>query len=129
MTSTFQSPAAGFWMKTFSTVSILAILFMVLIPYTTIAAVCAVFLYISYVLPTAIGFFAHGRTWKTMGPWQIGRWYRPLAALSVIFCVFLIVKLMNAAKRRFEKQQAAGVAPLTVDQQLLTEIRDSLKTK
>jgi large conductance mechanosensitive channel len=45
------------------------------------------------------------------------------------FCVFLIVKLLNMAKRRFEKQQAAGVAPLTLDQQLLTDIRDSLKNK
>ena len=26
-----------------------------------------------------------------MGPWHIGRWYRPLAALSVLFCGFLIV--------------------------------------
>jgi amino acid transporter len=81
-----KTPAIAIW-----TLSILAILFMIFIPYTTIAAVCAVFLYISYVLPTAIGFFAHGRTWKTMGPWQIGRWYRPLAALSVLFCGFLIV--------------------------------------
>lgn len=81
-----KTPAIAIW-----TLSILAILFMIFIPYTTIAAVCAVFLYISYVLPTAIGFFAHGRTWKTMGPWQIGRWYRPLAALSVLFCGFLIL--------------------------------------
>jgi large conductance mechanosensitive channel len=42
----------------------------------------------------------------------------------VAFCVFLLIKLMNMAKRRFEKQQAAGVAPLTTDQKLLTEIRD-----
>ena len=49
--------------------------------------------------------------------------------IIVAFCVFLIIKLMNMAKRKFEKQQAAGEAPLTRDQQLLTEIRDSLKTK
>lgn len=83
---THQTPAIAIW-----TVSIVAILFMVFIPYTTIAAVCAVFLYISYVLPTAIGYFAHGRTWTVMGPWHIGRWYRPLSALSVLFCLFLIV--------------------------------------
>ena len=81
-----KTPAIAIWV-----ISILAILFMIFIPYETIAAVCAVFLYISYVLPTAIGFFAHGRTWTSMGPWQIGRWYRPLAALSVIGCLFLIV--------------------------------------
>ena len=81
-----RTPSIAIW-----TVSIIAILFMVFIPYGTIAAVCAVFLYISYVLPTAIGFFAHGRTWTSMGPWHIGRWYRPLAALSVIGCLALIV--------------------------------------
>src|SRR6185503_19237056 len=81
-----KTPAIAIW-----TVSIVAVLFMIFIPYETIAAVCAVFLYISYVLPTAIGFFAHGRTWTSMGPWQIGRWYRPLAALSVLGCLFLIV--------------------------------------
>jgi len=49
--------------------------------------------------------------------------------LIVTFCVFLLIKLMNMARKRFEKQQAAGTAPLTTDQQLLTEIRDSLKQK
>jgi amino acid transporter len=81
-----QTPAVAIW-----TVSVLAVLFMIFVPYATIAAVCAVFLYISYVLPTAIGFFAHGRSWTAMGPWQIGRWYRPLAALSVLGCLALIV--------------------------------------
>ena len=49
--------------------------------------------------------------------------------LIVSFCVFLVVKAMNIATKRFAKQQAAGAAPLTTDQQLLTEIRDSLKAK
>jgi amino acid transporter len=83
---TAKTPSVAIW-----TVSILAVLFMVFIPYATIAAVCAVFLYISYVLPTAIGFFAHGRSWTTMGPWHIGWAYKPLAALSVVGCLFLIV--------------------------------------
>src|SRR5207247_5076505 len=84
--ATQRTPSIAIW-----TISVTAVLFMIFIPYTTIAAVCAVFLYISYVLPTAIGFFAHGRTWTAMGPWNIGRWYRPLAALSVLGCLFLIV--------------------------------------
>ena len=52
---------------------------------------CVIFLYISYVLPTVAGFFAHGRTWTAMGPWHLGGWYKPLAVVSVVFCVFLIV--------------------------------------
>ena len=31
------------------------------------------------------------RTWKQMGPGQIGRLYRPLAVVSVLGCLFLIV--------------------------------------
>lgn len=54
--------------------------------YDTIAAVCAVFLYVSYVLPTALGLSAHGRSWTRMGPWHLGRWYRPLALLCVAGC-------------------------------------------
>ncbi len=44
-------------------------------------------------------------------------------------CVFLVVKGFNTARRRFEKEAAAAPpppTPLTKDQVLLTEIRDSL---
>jgi len=86
VSATSRTPSLAIW-----TVAVVALLFMALIPYTTIAAVCAVFLYISYVLPTAAGFLAHGRTWTRMGPWHLGRWYRPLAVLAVLGCVALIV--------------------------------------
>src|SRR5580658_8442597 len=59
--------------------------------YSTIAAVCVIFLYVSYVLPTAIGLAAYGRWWKDMGPWHLGRWFRPLAVVSVVGCIGLIV--------------------------------------
>ena len=39
----------------------------------------------------AIGFAAHGRWWTETGPWQLGRWFRPLALVSVGGCVGLIV--------------------------------------
>ena len=81
-----HTPSIAIWC-----VALLAVLFMVTVPYVTIAAVCVVFLYISYVLPTAAGFFAHGRSWTRMGPWQLGRWYRPLAVVATLFCALLIV--------------------------------------
>lgn len=83
---TSKTPSIAIW-----TVATLAILSTIFIPYTTIAAVCAVLLYISYVLPTGLGFFAYGRTWTSMGPWHIGRWYRPLTAISMVGCAFLLV--------------------------------------
>ncbi len=71
--------------------AIIALGFVLFVPYTTIAAVCVIFLYISYVLPTAAGFMAYGRRWTKMGPWQLGAWYRPLAIVAAAGCAFLIV--------------------------------------
>ncbi len=83
----FQSPVAAIW-----TVAVAATLFTVYTPvYSTITAVCVIFLYISYVLPTAMGFVAYGRTWRNMGPWTMGIWYRPAAVVSVMGCLSLIV--------------------------------------
>jgi amino acid transporter len=83
----FRSPVAAVW-----STAILSIAFTLYARvYSTIAAVCVIFLYISYVLPTALGFIAHGRTWTRMGPFTLGRWYRPLAAVAVIGCLGLLV--------------------------------------
>lgn len=66
-------------------------LLVVLLKYETIAAIGTVFLYLSYVLPVAAGFLAFGRTWRHMGPWHLGPWFRPLAAVSVVGCLFLLI--------------------------------------
>lgn len=47
----------------------------------------------------------------------------------VAFCLFMVVKGMNSAKRRFEKQQEAKPAEAPPDIKLLTEIRDLLKPR
>ena len=84
---TFRSPVPAIW-----AVALLALAFTIYTPvYSTITVVCAVFLYISYVLPTALGLVAYGRTWTKMGPWHLGRWYRPLAVLCVLGCGLLFV--------------------------------------
>lgn len=70
-------------------VAIAAVIFGALV-YETIVTVCTIFLYISYVLPTAFGFLAHGRRWTQMGPWHLGPFFRPLALVSVFFCGLLI---------------------------------------
>lgn len=50
-----------------------------------------------------------------------------ISFLIVAFCLFLIIKAMNTAKKRFEKQQAAAPAAPPADVVLLGEIRDLLK--
>lgn len=82
----YRTPAIAIWV-----VSILSVVFTVYTPvYSTITAVCVIFLFISYIIPIALGLFAYGRTWKRMGPWSIGRWYQPVAALCVLGCALLI---------------------------------------
>lgn len=48
--------------------------------------------------------------------------------LIVAFCLFMVIKAMNTAKKRFEKQEAAAPPPPPPpDVVLLTEIRDLLR--
>lgn len=68
-----------------------AVIVFALLPYAAVASVCAMYMYLAYVLPTACGMLACGRTWTRMGPWHLGGWYRPLAALCVAGCVLLLV--------------------------------------
>jgi amino acid transporter len=82
-----QTPTAAIW-----AVALAAALATVYTPiYETMAAVAAILLYISYVLPTALGLVAFRRRWTAMGPWNLGPWYRPLAGVSVAGCLALIV--------------------------------------
>ena len=80
------SPAVAVWVAAATGAA-----FTVLVPYTTIAVVCTVFLYLSYVLPVAVGWWAWGRTWTAPGPWHLGRAFRPLASISVVGSVALLV--------------------------------------
>jgi amino acid transporter len=81
-----QSPSAAVWTSALASVALV-----ILLRYETIAAVCAVFLYLSYVLPVAAGAWAHGRTWTRFGPYQLGSAFKPLAAGSCVGGLFLLV--------------------------------------
>ncbi len=50
--------------------------------FLILATGCAVFLYISYAIPVIAGFFAEGKTWKEKGPFNLGRWSKPVAILA-----------------------------------------------
>ena len=53
--------------------------------YSTLTTACVVFIYISYVMPTLVGLIAFGRTWTSMGPFNLGgRVYRILAVASLL---------------------------------------------
>lgn len=80
------SPAGAVWLTALAAVIVAAT-----IPYSAIAAMCAVLLYISYVLPTVLGLIAYGRSWRRMGPWSLGRWYRPVALFAMAGCGLLLI--------------------------------------
>lgn len=82
----YLTPAHSVWASV-----ILSALFTLYTPvYSTITVVCVILLYLSYVLPSALGFWHHRRTWNDFGPWDLGRWYKPLALISVVGSLLLI---------------------------------------
>ena len=80
-----RTPVAAIW-----AVALAAVLFTVYTPvYSTMTAVCTIFLYVSYVIPTSLGALRGGQA-VAGAPWSLGPWYRPLAAVSVLGSLFLI---------------------------------------
>ncbi|MBX3171901.1 MAG: amino acid permease [Candidatus Eremiobacteraeota bacterium] len=59
--------------------------------YSTIAVVCTIFLYISYVIPITLGLYAYRRSWTKMGPWDLGPFFRVAATVAAIGCSGLIL--------------------------------------
>ena len=106
---THRTPSIAIW-----TVAVLSILFTVYTPvYSTITAICVIFLYISYMVPTALGFVAYGRSWTKMGPWTIGSLYRPLAAICVLGCaLFILVGIQPPNEKALPATLGVGVVML-----------------
>ncbi|MFZ5792081.1 MAG: amino acid permease [Pseudomonadota bacterium] len=59
--------------------------------FIVLSTACAVFLYVSYVMPILAGLFAEGKTWTKKGPFDLGSASKPVALLAVIGCIILIV--------------------------------------
>jgi amino acid transporter len=83
----WKTPAAAIWVT-----GALAVASTLYAPaYSTLTTACVILLYISYVMPTACGFFAIGTTWTRMGPFDLGQsLYRCLAAVSVAGVLLLV---------------------------------------
>jgi amino acid transporter len=82
----YRTPVTAIW-----AVAILSVAFTIYAPvYTTIAAVCVIFLYISYLLPIVAGLFAYKRSWTVMGPFDVGALYPVFAVLAIIGAATLL---------------------------------------
>lgn len=91
---TYLTPGNAIWAS-----AAIAILFTLYTPvYTTIVTVCVIFLFLSYGLPIVLGALAYGKSWKQMGPWNIGPLYRVVAllcALAVLFIFYIGIQPPN----------------------------------
>jgi len=78
----YRTPTYAIW-----TSAALALLSTVYAPYYLVLAVaCAVFLYLSMVMPVAAGLLAEGTAkWKEKGPFNLGGLSKPNAVLAIIF--------------------------------------------
>ncbi|MFT3783190.1 MAG: amino acid permease [Nibricoccus sp.] len=83
----WKTPVAAIW-----TTAVLAIASTLYAPaYSTLTTACVIFLYISYVMPTAAGFFTFGKSWTKMGPFNLGATaFKLLAVVSVIGVLGLV---------------------------------------
>ena len=60
--------------------------------YLILAVACAVFLYISMVMPIAAGLLSEGSAkWKEKGPFNLGSFSKPNAVLAIIFGIVLAI--------------------------------------
>jgi amino acid transporter len=84
----YRTPTYAIWVSV-----ALALLSTVYAPaYLVLAVACAVFLYLSMVMPVAVGILAEGTDkWKEKGPYNLGALSKPNAVISVAMGVLLAI--------------------------------------
>jgi amino acid transporter len=83
----YRTPAHAVWIA-----ALLAFAVTLYTPaFTTLAAGCAVFLYLSYASPVIAGLFAEGRSWTDFGPFRLGTWSKPFAVVTGIGAIGLLI--------------------------------------
>jgi amino acid transporter len=83
--------------------------------YSTLTTAGVIFLYISYVMPSAAGFFVYGKSWTTMGPFSLGRpLFRLLAIISVLGVLLLLWIGVQPPNQKALTVTAAALALLTI---------------
>jgi amino acid transporter len=81
--------------------------------YSVAVAVTSIALYLSYAMPIAAGLFAYGKSWKQMGPWDMGPSFRIVAVLCIgIAGVIFYVGVQPP--NDFSLKVLGGIAVLTI---------------
>ena len=84
---TLKTPVAAVWVS--AILAVAATLYAA--AFSVLAVGCAVFLYISYIMPIAAGILAEGKTWNHKGPFDLGGMSKLIGVLAVIGGGFLVV--------------------------------------
>src|SRR5450755_1306269 len=102
----WKTPVAAIW----TTVALAFASTLYAPAYTTLTTACVIFLYLSYVMPAGAGIRAYGRSWKRMGPFDLGgRLYRVVAAVSLAGVALLVAAWWLGVRRRFQGPPAMPV--------------------
>lgn len=80
--------------------------------FVVLSTGCAVFLYVSYVLPIAAGFIGEGKRWTKKGPFNLGGLSKLVALLAIIGCILLIVVGVQPPNERVGYLLVLGVLVL-----------------
>jgi amino acid transporter len=107
----WRTPVPAIW-----AVAALVITSMLYAPaYSTLTTAGVIFLYISYIMPSAAGFFAYGKTWTHMGPFSLGRTlFRMLSIISVLGLLLLLWIGVQPPNQKALTVTAAAFALLTI---------------
>jgi amino acid transporter len=80
--------------------------------FVVLSTGCAVFLYVSYVLPIAAGFVGEGKWWTKKGPFDLKGLSKLVALLAIIGCILLIVVGVQPPNERVGYLLVLGVLVL-----------------
>ncbi|MDX2007164.1 MAG: amino acid permease [Meiothermus sp.] len=92
----YRTPVAAIWLG--AALSYISTLYAP--AFAVLSAGCAVFLYLSYLMPIAAGLLREGTTWTHKGPFNLGAWSKPLAVLAILGGAVLV---FIGARPPFEK--------------------------
>jgi amino acid transporter len=80
VSAVYRTPVVAIWVG-----AALTIIGTIYAPaFGVLAAGCAVFLYLSYIMPISAGLLQEGKSWKHKGPFNLGAFSKPVAVLAII---------------------------------------------
>jgi amino acid transporter len=83
-----RSPAPAIWLA----VGVALLIAVYSRVYSVIVSISTIGLYVSYGIPILLGLLAQRQgQWNHRGPWHLGRWSAPNAAIAILWIVFISV--------------------------------------